>query len=257
MGRGVIYGLFDETGLRYVGQTTQDVNLRFKQHLWHSSKLKSYLGSWLRSLVTEPSLEVIEECDHESLDSRELAWISEFRLLGCNLVNSMVDHPNGGHHTHSEETKKKIGEATKMIHTGLKRSEETKRRISESLKGKTLGRKRPKEVIEKIAKANKGKVCSKEHKAKISSANKGRKRTDEFKARCSKIKTKEVLLYNVSLKTTERSTTADIAKMFNVTSSSINSRLTKYYGRLWKEEYILVYSESELKRVLKQIGYGE
>lgn len=134
MDRGLIYGLFDDSGLRYVGQTIQDLNLRLYQHLNGSSKHKSHLGSWLRSLDEDPIIEIIEECSFENLNKRELSWINEFSLLGCNLVNSMKGCKISGHHTHSDETKRKIGEATKRIHTGMKRSDETKRRISEAAK---------------------------------------------------------------------------------------------------------------------------
>ena len=74
---GVIYYLKDPESLkiRYIGQTIQGIDLRLKQHLWYSSKQNNHLGCWLRSLSADPIIDIIEECEFESLDTRELYWI--------------------------------------------------------------------------------------------------------------------------------------------------------------------------------------
>ena len=133
---GVIYYLKDPESLkiRYIGQTIQGIDLRLKQHLWYSSKQNNHLGCWLRSLSADPIIDIIEECEFESLDTRELYWIDYYKEN--NLVNSMIRCERSRHHTHSEETKKKIGLATIKTHTGRKRSEETRLKISEAAKAR-------------------------------------------------------------------------------------------------------------------------
>ncbi len=131
---GIVYGFFDDSGLRYIGQTTQSLSIRVKQHLWYSSKKKNHLGAWIRSLKKPFVVEIIEECPYSILDEREISWINEFKLLGCNLVNSMVGCVKSGHHLHSKESKAKIGKATTRIHTGMKRSKESRKRMSEAAK---------------------------------------------------------------------------------------------------------------------------
>ena len=128
--RGVIYCLKDPNTkiIRYIGQTIQDVELRLRQHMWYSTKHKNHLGNWLNSLDNNPLLNIIEKCDYNKLDERELYWISYYN--GNKLVNSMIGCELSKHHTHSEESKRKIGESTKRIHTGRKRSLETRKKLS-------------------------------------------------------------------------------------------------------------------------------
>lgn len=199
MDRGLIYCLHDHKGLRYVGQTIQPLALRLKQHLWYSSKNKSHLGSWLRSLNVSPTIEVIEECSYDRLDELELKWIKELQLLGCDLVNSMVGCERSGHHTHSEETKKKIGEATTKTHTGMKRSKTTVGKLQEAM-------------------------C------------------------------KPIFLLDVESLTISEHTSTSLMELFNVKRSTINDRLYKFKERMYRGRYHFSRSESELKRLLKQLG---
>ena len=85
--------------------------------------------------------------------------------------------------THTPESRMKALE-TRKRNGNLKLSEETKRKISEATKGRVpweKGRKRgphSEETKRKMSEANKGKALSEETKIKISDANKGKKRPD-------------------------------------------------------------------------------
>lgn len=128
---GIIYGLIDSNKtIRYVGQTTQPVIHRYKQHLWYSIKQKNHLGYWINKNKETIKIKILEYCKIEEITKRELFWISKFD----NLVNSMKGTALSNHHTHSDETKRKIGLATIRNHTGMKRTIETKNNISKSRK---------------------------------------------------------------------------------------------------------------------------
>ena len=74
---------------------------------------------------------------------------------------------------HTEETKKKIGEASK----GRKYSEETRKKMREAGRG----RKPSAETRKKLSEALKGRKLSEETKRKLSEANKGKKLSEETK----------------------------------------------------------------------------
>lgn len=82
-------------------------------------------------------------------------------------------------HKHSDETKKKMGEA----HKGSKRSDETRRKMSEAQTGKVHSEERRK----KNSESQKGAVHSEEHRKKNSEAQKGRVHSDETKRKIGAI----------------------------------------------------------------------
>ncbi len=85
-----------------------------------------------------------------------------------------------GRYRHSEETKAKIGAASR----GRRCTEETKAKISAALTGRKYGP-CPLERKRKISEAKRGKRLSAEHKAKIAAGGRGRKHTAETKAKIS------------------------------------------------------------------------
>jgi len=215
-GFGVIYSLNcpNTNIIRYIGQTTQNPYLRLKQHLWYSSKWKNHLGYWISSLDIEPSINIIEECKCEDLNSREIFWINYYKEN--NLVNSTTGYALTGHFKMSEDTKRKIGEATKRIHTGLKRSEETRRKISEAAKNKIRFKK------EKKIKENKQKV----------------------------------FLYVYDLESNKIYTyyIKEFANLINVYPNSIQDRIKRYSNKIYRNKYLISKSKDELKILLKQLG---
>lgn len=175
-------------GKKYVGQAT---NLKVRQNDWKNLN-KRYAGAAINNArakygIDNFGFEILKECKDDELDYWERYYIKELNTkkpYGYNLTD-------GGEtirgYTHTEETKRKIGE----WHKGLVRSEETRKKLSEANKGKHL----TEETRNKLSEANKGeknpnygKHWSEEHKKKLSEALKGRKRSEETKKKISEKK---------------------------------------------------------------------
>lgn len=104
----------------------------------------------------------------ESLSYWEKVHIRSHREQYRDRVMNLAKGGLGGGRTgpHTEETKRKIGEASKRRN----HSDEAKRKIAKALKGK----KHSEETRRKIAEGNKGKKKSEETKRKIGKANGGK-----------------------------------------------------------------------------------
>lgn len=92
---GIIYGLYDNTGLRYIGQTTCAPRVRLQAHIAGYSKAKdSPRVRWLREMRSRgevPMLLPIEAASSkEELDRLEAAYIENAKDSGHNLVNLMI-----------------------------------------------------------------------------------------------------------------------------------------------------------------------
>ena len=119
--------------VRYVGQTI-DLNKRMNSHINYSKNHSTHKANWINSLLKEnlePNIMVLEECDSNDVNDREIYWIKRFRDSGHNLTNST----NGGEgtvgHIFSDEHRRKLSESSK----GRKHSKETKNKIGESVSG--------------------------------------------------------------------------------------------------------------------------
>ena len=86
---GVVYVITNLiTGMKYVGQTTQSLELRFKAHLYE----ETYIGNSMRKYgIKNFTIEIIEECEsRKQLNEREIFWIANLntkRPKGYNLTN--------------------------------------------------------------------------------------------------------------------------------------------------------------------------
>ena len=137
--------------------------------------------------------------------------------LGTGILHNMTNGGEGSSgNIHSEETKRKMGEAHKNPSEETRRkmsesrkgenhpmygktaSEETRKKMSESKKGKTNSKEHNRKIIEglkgrpvsqetriKISEAQKGKTHSEETKRKMSEARKGRTLSEETKRKMS------------------------------------------------------------------------
>lgn len=148
----------DTKEIKYVGKTKKSLLYRLQQHIYEAFRYKSYKASWIKSLLQENKIPIIELLDetNEDWQSLEMYWITQMRSWGFHLVN-MTDGGDGNHN--------------QVI------TKETKQKISQALKGK----KRPQEVKDKISKAHTGKQLSESTKKKLKQANFGKKQSETTK----------------------------------------------------------------------------
>jgi len=145
-----------------------------------------YLGRKIKKILSlkmqiEYKKVFITEKRQEAFDT-EVRMIAEIGLNNlCNLTKGGDCPPCQTGYKHSEEAKRKIGDASRGNHYGLgiKFSDETKRKMSESRKGKKnhfYGKNHSEETKKKISETKKSQKLnlSEEHKRKISEATKGR-----------------------------------------------------------------------------------
>ena len=129
----------------YVGQTIQDVEARWKDHLKKGSNCR-----YLKSAINKYGLDNFEfklvciTFDNQ-LDDMEIKYIEQYNSLVPNGYNLRLGGNSG---RHNAETKQKISETLKNRYKnglipprsqlGIPHSEITKKKISESLKGHKL-----------------------------------------------------------------------------------------------------------------------
>src|SRR6476620_3006053 len=88
-----IYALSEPvTGeLRYVGQTALTLENRLKSHTWDSTLAhKNHRTKWLKKLISQgllPIIELLEEVSESEANDAERFWITQFKALGCRLIN--------------------------------------------------------------------------------------------------------------------------------------------------------------------------
>lgn len=107
-----IYALKDPaTGeVRYVGKAN-NLKARIRAHLWEakSSTLQNRKVRWLRSLDSDPVVEILEIVPNSIWEARERFWIAKYRSKGARLTNfapgGQTSPVEGRGHT--EETKAK------------------------------------------------------------------------------------------------------------------------------------------------------
>ncbi len=158
----VIYKITNEVnGKSYVGQTTQDLSARWKQHLacdGHCIALTSAMKKYgTENFIIE---EIYWAFSTEELLKKEKEFINNFNTLAPNGYNLTS---GGEAPVFSEITRQKMSrKKEKHSRWGKNHTEESKKKMSESAK------KRPpfsKETREKISKANTGTnhwTCTKE-----------------------------------------------------------------------------------------------
>lgn len=149
MKMGYIYELhcpLNDTTM-YIGQTSKNLKDRLRQHI-SKTKLKiernkflSKKEKWINNLIQlgiDNDIKIIEleSCDLESINEREVYWISEYNKNGYDLTNTTP----GGHQCRgytlgpmSIETKKKISDGLKnsISYQRIIKSEWNRKRASE------------------------------------------------------------------------------------------------------------------------------
>jgi hypothetical protein len=138
-----IYILKDQNdNIRYVGKTT-NIKRRLHSHIAEAklNKSKRYVLNWIRQLLVnnnKPILQVIEKCNENNWQEREIYWINYYKKIVpnlCNLCNGGTGGLTKENLTEDQLRKKK----TIMSNTFSKFSEEEKIHIWSLIqKGKSL-----------------------------------------------------------------------------------------------------------------------
>lgn len=124
-----IYKITNPKGKIYIGQST-NINKRFKQYKIIDCKNQIKLYNSLSKYNPENHLfEILEECEEELLNEKEIYWGSKFNVLDKNGLNLKLGNGKG---SCSEQTKNKMRKAK----IGKKDSELTKQTKSQSAKGR-------------------------------------------------------------------------------------------------------------------------
>ena len=174
MSNWVIYTLEDPRGggVRYVGKTHRNPNVRLNQHL-SNARTKGWTyhqANWIRVLLRDgvkPILTIIETGSGGLWGEAEARWISHYSTAGCRLTNATTGGEGAPGHKVSPEARAKMSAARK----GRPLSAEHKAKIAAGNRGKKMSP----EAIAKTAAFWRGRKHSPETKARISLARKGKK----------------------------------------------------------------------------------
>lgn len=182
-----IYALTNtKTGKKYVGQSI-DIGRRMVEH--SKGKEPFAIGRAISKYGWDSfEVEVLELCDRESLNEREIAWIEQLRTTSPNGYNMTTGGGQGMQVT--DDVRKKISEATRNGLTpeviALRASKIRGRPKSEEWKKAMSERQRNPENVARIAAMARN--MSDETRAKISNAKLGHKKSEETKERISAVK---------------------------------------------------------------------
>jgi group I intron endonuclease len=167
----VIYEFINNVNQKiYIGQAS-DYKQRIRSHKFNLSQNKNtpFYNALRKYGWNNFSINIVEECDEEKLNQREIYWIEEKKSLYPNGYNLLE---GGKQAKHTDVTKQKISDSRK----GIKFS---KSHI-ENLKKSHIGYVMPDEQKKKISQSNKGKIISKETKNKLKYSQPHRKEVGRF-----------------------------------------------------------------------------
>lgn len=169
--------------VRYLGKTVNPAR-RGKEHVRVSSRYKSHLGSWLRSLISRevlPDLIVLREVPESQGSAAEIKYIRIAReSLGMRLVNETEG--GEGNPKPSEETRARMSRSQKIRPP---RSLETRAKLSAARKGNKhplFGKEVTAETRERISKGVRS-AQTPEYLAKLRRAALGRPQSEETRAK--------------------------------------------------------------------------
>ena len=184
-----IYKITSPSKKVYIGQSV-DIKKRWSSYSGlHCKNQHRLYNSFLKYGVINHIFEIIEECEIDLLNKRELFWQKHYKTINEKGLNCFYTTDENGHREISEKTKLKMSLAQK----GRKHSEETKLKISES---------------------NKGKIISEESKFKSSQSKKGKG------GRPGKYNPMAIKIINIETNQTW-DTIKDCAKYYNVDPATI------------------------------------
>jgi group I intron endonuclease len=128
MSQGIIYLITNKVnGQKYVGQTTQQLNKRWKQHIYESNRMsrKPIHRAFRKYGVDKFNIKVIDECDESLLNEREEYWIKHYNTF----VEGYNATTGGDRTTFNQETKDKLSN----IMSDIERTDDWTNNIKNSL----------------------------------------------------------------------------------------------------------------------------
>ena len=139
-----IYVLLDPrtNKIRYVGKTV-NIKTRFKRHLTEAKSSNiSYKNNWVRGLINNgliPIIEIIDMYEFDDWEWLEIMWLGLLKSWGFNMTN-MVEAggqpPSWEGKTHSQEHKDKLSRLMRENNPAKNMNDEWKKNISEAHKRK-------------------------------------------------------------------------------------------------------------------------
>jgi len=120
-----------ENGKKYIGQTTRELDVRFKEHCGTSKtsvspKLKNAIKKYGKDCFVMDPLWESESCSQEELDLKEIELIAQYNTLSPNGYN-LTSGGSGGRH--SDETKQILSEISKKMWNDKRDDMVAKRRL--------------------------------------------------------------------------------------------------------------------------------
>ncbi len=113
-----IYTLRDPRNgyVRYVGKTERPLNVRLSQHIHASRQSSHYTANWIKSLLVNGLLPIIEEVEVVEFGGdwveAEQRWIRHYRENGAELTNLGDGGEGNPGFTHRHETRARLSETT-------------------------------------------------------------------------------------------------------------------------------------------------
>jgi group I intron endonuclease len=158
-------------GKVYIGQTTRRLKDRFVRYV--QKGIQTYFFNAIEKYGYDKFMvSIVQQCvNREELNEREQYWISFYK-------STLSKH---GYNSHPGGLNKEMHERTKLILSekcsGWHHTEEARKRIGEAGKGRHLGKHYSKSHRENLSKAHMGFVFSEQRKKNFSEKMKGRKIT--------------------------------------------------------------------------------
>lgn len=176
-----IYVLRDprDGAIRYVGWT-KHAKIRLKKHIW--CKDRSHKQHWINSVIADgkrPLMEIIEDGSGPGFAEAERRWIAHYRSIGCPLTNGTDGGEGALGLRHTEEAKRKSGEARRGKKLNLTR-EERERRGRQGIANLIATQERRNESVRRWAKIPKSEAT----RQALSRAHIGRVISAETRERC-------------------------------------------------------------------------
>jgi group I intron endonuclease len=169
-----IYKITSPSGKVYIGSAKNIKNRWYKYDTLHCKGQHRIFNSLKKYGAENHIFEVVEECEFEQLYIRERYYQELYDCIGENGLNCYLVATDEKPKLVSEETKVRMSKVQKG---SIKHTEESKRKIGEAHKGIAV----PEERKKKISESQKGKKVSEEQRLRLASYNENRFYSEEHR----------------------------------------------------------------------------